>query len=100
MRGRRRSVASALAGALASRPGADLPALAAAFAEACGPRLAREASTRGVSRDGRVLVVVRSAEWAAQVRELEAELCARVNARLGRTAARGLDVRIGPEVQR
>ncbi len=100
MRGRRRTVASALAGALAERPGADLPALAAAFAEACGPRLSREASMRGVMRDGRVLVVVRSAEWAAQIQALERELCDRVNARLGRTAARGLDVRVGSEVER
>jgi hypothetical protein len=97
MRGRRRTLASVLAEALASRRGAEDAALAAAFAEACGPRLAREASFRGVMRDGRLLVVVRSAGWAAQVDALSPDLCARVNERLGRGAAIGLDVRVAAE---
>ncbi len=97
MRGRRRTVAAALAEALARRPEAQPAALAAAFAEACGPRLSREASMRGLMRDGRLLVLARTAEWAAQVTALEGELVARVNGRLGREVARGLDVRVGPE---
>jgi predicted nucleic acid-binding Zn ribbon protein len=96
MRGRRRTIASVLTDALAQRPEAEAARLAAAFAEACGPRLAREVSMRGVLRDGRLLVVVRSDEWAAQLVALEAVLCDRLNARLGRTAARGLEVRVGP----
>lgn len=94
MRGRRRTLASVLAESLASRREAQPAALAAAFAEACGPRLAREASFRGVTRDGRLLIVVRAAPWAAQVEALAPELCARVNARLGRAAAAGLEVRV------
>jgi hypothetical protein len=74
--------------------GAESVALRAAFAEACGPSLAREASLRGVTRDERLLVVVRTADWAAQVREIAPILCERVNARLGRTVARGLDVHV------
>lgn len=97
MRGRRCTVAAALAEALASRPEAQSTALAAAFAEACGPRLAREASMRGLMRDGRLLVLVRSPEWAAQLAELERLLCDRVNARLRRTVALGLDLRVDLE---
>ena len=100
MRGRRRTVAAALADALARRPEAAPAALAAAFAEACGPRVAREASLRGTMRDGRLLVLVRSAEWAAQVQALERAICERVNARLGRPAAAGLDVRVAPGLER
>ena len=100
MRGRRRTVASALAEALGRRADAAPAALAAAFAEACGPRLAREASMRGAMRDGRLLVLVRSDEWAAQVVALEREICARVNARLGRDAAAGLHVRVAPDLGR
>jgi hypothetical protein len=94
MRGRRRTLASVLAESLASR-GADEPAaVAVAFAEACGPRLAREASCRGVMRDGRLLVLVRTPAWAAQIETLAPVLCARVNERLGRPSAAGLDVRV------
>jgi hypothetical protein len=100
MRGRRRTVAAVLAEALAARPGAGAAALAAAFADACGPRLAREASLRGVARDGRLLVLVRSPAWGQQIAALEREICAALNARLGRTAARGLDVRVAPEARR
>lgn len=97
MRGNRRTLAAVLAEALAPRRGAGSAALAAAFAEACGPRLAREVSFRGVMRDGRLLVVARGAAWAAQVEALAPELCDRVNARLARTAATGLDVRVASE---
>jgi Dna[CI] antecedent, DciA len=97
MRGRRRTVAAALAETLARHPGAEAAALAAAFAEACGPRLARELSARGIRRDGRLLVLARSAEWAAQVEVHAALLRERVNARLGREAISGIEVRVGPE---
>lgn len=97
MRGRRRTLASALADALATRRGAEQVVLAAAFAEALGPRLAREASLRGVLRDGRLLVLSTKA-WADQVSALGDVICARINARVGREVARGLHVRIrGPE---
>jgi len=96
MRGQRRSVASVLAEVLAARPGAGEAAIAAAFAEACGPRLAREVSFRGVTREGRLLVLVTDAAWGDQVRTLEAALLERVAARLGRRVASGLDVRVGP----
>ncbi len=97
MRGRRRTVASVLADALARRPGAEGAAVAAAFAEACGPRMAREVSMRGALRDGRLLVLVSSEEWAAQLIAAESLLCERVNGRLGRVVARGLEVRVAPE---
>jgi hypothetical protein len=95
MRGHRRTVASVLAEVLAGHRETGNAAIAAALAEACGPYLAREVSFRGVMRDGRLLVLVRDAAWAAQVEGLAAQLCERVNARLGRAAARGLDVRVG-----
>jgi hypothetical protein len=97
MRGRRRTLASVLAETLAPHREAEPAALAAAFAEACGPRLAREVSFRGLTRDGRLLVVVRTAAWGAQLEPLAAELCERVNARLGRAAATGLSVHVAPE---
>jgi Dna[CI] antecedent, DciA len=46
-------------------------------------------------RDGRLLVLVSDQEWASQVEALADEICARVNVRLGRPAAPGLDIRIG-----
>lgn len=94
MRGRRRTLATTLADALAGVRAAEPVALRAAFAEACGPSLAREASLRGVTRDAHLLVVVRTADWATQVREIAPILCERVNARLGRTVAQGLDVHV------
>ncbi len=97
MRGRRQTIASVLAQALSRRADAEGAALAAAFAEACGPRLAREVSMRGPLKDGRRLVLARSAAWAAQLEALAPELCERVNARLGRVAATGLEVRVAPE---
>lgn len=95
MRGRRRTVAAALAEALARTPGARTAALAAAFTEACGPRIAREAAFRGSLADGKLLIVVRSDVWAEQVATLEAEICARVEARVGRGSAPGLHIRVG-----
>jgi len=97
MRGRRRTVASVLAATLAHRPGAEAAALVTAFAEACGPRLAREASMRGLLRDGRLLVLVRTEGWAEQVASLESVLCERVNARIGRSVAKGLHIRVAPD---
>ena len=97
MRGRRRSLASTLADVLAENHRAQPVALSAALAEACGPRLAREVSVRGVTRDGHLLVVVRSAAWAAQVRELGPVLVERVNARLRRPVASGIDVHVAAE---
>jgi len=95
MRGRRRTVAAVLAEALARTPGARTAALAAAFAEACGPRVAREASFRGSLSDGKLLVLVRTATWAEQLAALEPEICARIEARVGRGSAPGLHIRVG-----
>ena len=95
MRGRRRTVAAVLAEALARTPGARAPALAAAFAEACGPRMAREASFRGPLSDGKLLILVRAPAWAEQLAALEAEICARVEARIGPGSAPGLHIRVG-----
>lgn len=97
MRGRRRTLASTLSDALAGNRAAQAVALPAAFAEACGPQLAREASVRGVTRDGHLLVVVRTEAWAVQVRALAPVLCERVNARLGRAVAAALDVHVAAE---
>jgi hypothetical protein len=97
MRGRRRTLASTLADALRGVPGSEAVALRSAFAEACGPRLAQEASMRGVTRDGRLLVVVRTQAWATQVSALASVLCERVNSRMGREIARGLDVHVAAE---
>lgn len=94
MRGRRRTIASALADALPSVPGARPAALAAAFAAACGPRLAREASVRGTTKEGRLLVVATTAEWAAQIEAAAPILCARVNERIGARSISGIDVRV------
>jgi hypothetical protein len=92
----RRTVASALAEALAPRSEARLPAAAAAFAEACGSRLCQEAAMRGLTANGRLIVVARTPEWAAQLCILSDAICAKVNTRLGRLVATGLDVRVGP----
>ena len=70
--------------------------MAAAFAEACGHPLCREASLKAVTRDGVLIVVARTPEWAAQLESLAAILCDRVNARLGKQVAAGLQVRVGP----
>lgn len=96
MRGRGRPIATVLTDALAGRREARLTAVATAFAEACGWPLAREVSVRAVARDGRLLAVASSRGWADEVERLAPALCARVNARLGRPVASGLDVRVGP----
>ena len=96
-RGRRRTLASTLSDALAGNRAAQAVALPAAFAEACGPALAREASVRGLTREGHLLVVVRTEAWATQVRTLGPTLCERVNVRLGRPIAKGLDVHVAAE---
>lgn len=88
-------MASALAEVLGAHRETGEAAIAAAFVEACGQRLSRSASFRGVMRDGRLLVLATDQEWARQLEALSGELCARINARLGRTAARGLDIRVG-----
>jgi len=95
-RGRRRTIASLLAESLSPRAEARRAALAAAFAEACGQALSREAAVRGVTQDGRLVVVARSAEWARQVEALAGPICSRVNARLRARVATGLAVRVGP----
>ncbi len=94
MRGRRKTIAAALADVLAQRPEARTAALAAAFNDACGPRIAREASFRGVLSDGSILVVVRTPAWAEQLAALEPEIRARIEARLGPGSARALHIRV------
>lgn len=96
-RGHRRTLATTLTDALSTVRGAEPVVLRSAFAEACGPRLAREASMRGVTREGRLLVVVRTEAWATQVKALAPMLCERVNARIGRAVAQGLDVHLAAE---
>jgi hypothetical protein len=97
MRGRRRTVAAVLADAFATRPGAESPAIAAAFAEACGSVLARNASSRGLLKDGRLLVLASSQAWADQLAAAAPLLCERVNARLHRRVVEGLEIRLAPE---
>jgi hypothetical protein len=48
-------------------------------------------------KDGRLLVLVRTQAWASQVEALAPVLCERLNARLGRTVAVGLEVRVHPD---
>jgi predicted NAD/FAD-dependent oxidoreductase len=93
-RGRRRTLAGVVAESLARRPEARRPAAAAAFAEACGWPLSREATVRGLGPDGHLWVVVSSPEWAAQVESLAAEIVSRVNGRLGRLTVKALDIRV------
>jgi hypothetical protein len=95
MRGRRRHVSSVLADALSARGRAQSSALAAIFSEALGNRLAREASFRGVLRDGRALVVASTPEWAAQIVALEPDLLAKLRERLGASCPAGLSVHVG-----
>jgi hypothetical protein len=96
MRGRGRPIATVLGDALRGRSEARPAAIAAAFAEACGWPLSREVALRAATRDGRLIVVVRTRGWADQVEALAPMIVERVNARLGRSAAAGLDVRVGP----
>jgi hypothetical protein len=95
MRGRRRTVASLLAQTLSTRSEARVAAAAAAFAEACGHPLCREANVRGFTTDGRLLVVVRSVDWARELEVLAPTVCDRMNARLGPPIVAGLTVRVG-----
>lgn len=95
MRGRRRHVSSVLADALGSRGRAQLAFRAAAFADAVGPRVAREVAVRGQLRDGRLLVVVSTAEWRDQLLALEPEIVAALRARLGSSAPSGISVHVG-----
>lgn len=97
MRGRRRHVSSVLADALAGRPSARSAATAAAFSDAVGPGLAREVSVRGALRDGRLLIVASSANWAAQVTALEPEILGRLRERLGSRAPTGLCIHVAAE---
>ena len=96
MRGRGRPIATVLADALRGRSEARPAAIAAAFVEACGWPLAREVALRATARDGRLVVVARTRVWADQLEALAPTIVARVNARLGRQVASGLDVRVGP----
>ncbi len=95
MRGRLRTVASLLAEALSARSEARVAAAAAAFAEACGHPLCREANVRGFTADGQLLVVVHSADWARELQVLAPAVCDRMNARLGPPIVTGLAVRVG-----
>lgn len=96
MRGKRRRIATVLADALAPRGEARRPAAAAAFAEAVGWPLSREVQLRALTREGRLLAVARTEEWAAQVRALAPRIVERMNARLGKGAAVDVEVRLGP----
>ena len=96
MRGRGRPIATVLADALRARPGSATPLAAAAFAEVVGWPLAREVQLRGITRDGRLLVVARSEAWAEQLRLLTPLVVERLNARLGTGTATGVEVRVGP----
>lgn len=95
MRGRRRHVSSVLADALAARGRAQAPSLTTAFSEAVGQRLSQELSVRGLLRDGRLLVVARTPDWAAQVVTLETEILGKLRARLGAACPSGLSVHVG-----
>ncbi|HET7755560.1 MAG TPA: DciA family protein [Anaeromyxobacteraceae bacterium] len=96
MRGRGRRISTVLADALRVRDGARPAVLAAAFAEACGHPLCREASLKMITREGVLIAVARTPEWATQLEALTYILCERVNARLGKQVATGLQVRVGP----
>jgi hypothetical protein len=96
VRGKGRPISSVLAETLGRRPEARGPAAAAAFAEAVGHPLSREAQLRALTRDGRLLVVVRGPDWAEAVRALAPAIVERVNARLGPGTASALEVRVGP----
>jgi len=96
MRGKGRQIATVLADALRERPVAGAAAVAAAYAEACGWPLARDTALRALTREGTLIVVARTKGWADQVKALTPTLLRRVNERLGRTVACGIDVRVGP----
>ena len=85
-----------LADALSGRSDARLPAVAAAFAEACGSGLSRHVALRGLTRDGCLIAVATTRAWADQVEALGPILRGRVNERMGGEIAKALDVRVGP----
>jgi len=93
-RGRRRTLASVLAESLSTRPEAGRAAAAAAFAEACGWPLSREATVRGLGPDGHLWVVATTPEWAHELESHSAAIVERINVRLGRTTVVALDVRV------
>ncbi|BDG07751.1 DciA family protein [Anaeromyxobacter paludicola] len=95
MRGRQRTIASLLAETLA-RKGPRGPASAAAFAEAVGWPLSREARLRAHTRDGRIIVEARSGAWADQLEALAGAICDKMNARLGEGAVTAVEVRRPP----
>jgi hypothetical protein len=94
MRGRSRTLASLLAEKLPRRRETRVATAAAAFTEACGWPLAREARLRAHTRDGVLVVEVRSRAWADQIEALAGPLCEKVRAILGPDAVSGLDVRV------
>jgi hypothetical protein len=96
MRGRGRRISGILVDTLSRTRGARLPAAAAAFAEACGFPLARECAARALTRDGRLLVVARTAEWARELESHAAAIAGRVNERLGGPIVLAIEVRVGP----
>jgi hypothetical protein len=96
MRGRGRSIATVLADAFVKRSDARPAAVAAAFSEACGWPLAREVALRALTRDGCLIAVASTRGWADQVEALAGVIQERVNARMGRTVATRIDVRVGP----
>ncbi len=98
MRGRQRTIASLLAETLVHR-GAHGSASAAAFAEAVGWPLSREARLCAHTRDGRLVVEARSSAWADQLEALAAPICEKMNARLGPGMVSGLEVRRPPARQ-
>ena len=95
MRGRQRTIGSLLAERLA-RQGARGAASAAAFAEAVGWPLSREARLCAHTRDGRLVVEARSGAWADQLEALAGPICEKMNARLGPGMVTGLEVRRPP----
>jgi len=96
MRGRGRPISTVLADAFAGRPDARMAAVAAAFSEACGWPLTREVALRALTRDGCLIAVASTQQWADQVTALGPRIRARVNARLEAEVAVRLEVRVGP----
>lgn len=87
-------MASVLAESLARRPGAYRAAAAAAFAEACGWPLSREATVRGLGPDGRLWVTAATPDWAHELESHSSSIIERINARLGRIVVTALEVRV------
>jgi predicted nucleic acid-binding Zn ribbon protein len=88
----RRREARPLAGALEAltrelAPATPLAAVQAAWPEAAGEAIAREAEPVA-EREGTVTIACRSSVWAHEVELLGPELARRLNARLGQDAVR------------